>query len=112
MPLVYNIADIFVLPSYYEGLPTVVLEAMASQLPIVASNVGGVPYIINKYKCGILVSPGDVKGLANALIELIENRKLRKEMALRSAIGAKDFDWNIIVKLIERVYFDLLRNSQ
>jgi glycosyltransferase involved in cell wall biosynthesis len=64
---------IFVLPSYSEGLPISMLEAMASGLPVVASRVGGIPEIVTEEENGLLVAPRDVEGLARALIRLLED---------------------------------------
>ncbi len=72
-------ADIFVLPSLTEGRPAVILEAMASGKPIVATNVGGIPEIIND-QIGILVNPEDSVGLADAINKLLEDKELREKM--------------------------------
>jgi len=71
---------IFVLPSYSEGLPISMLEAMALGLPVVASRVGGIPEVVTEEENGILVSPRDVEGLARALARLLEDPGLRLRM--------------------------------
>jgi glycosyltransferase involved in cell wall biosynthesis len=73
-------ADIFVLPSEWEGLPLALLEAGAKGLPAVASNTGGVPEIIKNGETGFLVEPGDVAELANKLIQLLSNPVLRRTL--------------------------------
>jgi glycosyltransferase involved in cell wall biosynthesis len=73
-------ADIFVLPSEWEGLPLALLEAGAKRLPAVASNVGGVPEIIKNGETGFLVEPGDVMKLVNRLTQLLGNPVLRKTL--------------------------------
>jgi glycosyltransferase involved in cell wall biosynthesis len=73
-------ADIFVLPSYTEGMPNSIIEAMAAGLPVVASCVGGIPDMITQNQEGFLFSPGDVEGLVGALLELIEDPDLRLVM--------------------------------
>ncbi|NVM20299.1 MAG: glycosyltransferase family 4 protein [Desulfobacterales bacterium] len=78
MQLWYNSADIFVLPTYHEGTPNVVVEAMACELPVVATDVGGIPEILSDGKTGIIVKPRDASGLANALDRLINDAKLRR----------------------------------
>jgi len=70
-------SDIFVLPSYTEGLPRAVFEAMARGVPVVCTKVGGIPEIIKDGINGLLVKPADITGLKNAIIKLIENSKLR-----------------------------------
>ena len=76
----YRAADIFVLPSYIEGLPNVLLEAAMSGLPLVASEVGGSKDIIEEGCCGILFPPGNIELLKQALEQLIEDQKLRSKL--------------------------------
>jgi glycosyltransferase involved in cell wall biosynthesis len=71
--------DLFFLPSYLEGLPTVLLEAAMYETPIVASNVGGIPEIIKNEKTGYLYNPGDIKGYVEA-IEKVSNEKLKIQL--------------------------------
>lgn len=73
-------ADIFILPSLMEGLPLVVLEAMAAGCPVVATRVGGLPQLIDHNQNGLLVSPGNPKELAEALFDLSHNPMKAKEM--------------------------------
>ncbi len=73
-------SDIFVLPSYREGMPRSILEAMAMELPVIATDIRGCREEVLSGKTGILVSPGDVEALGEAIIKLAENEKLRKDM--------------------------------
>lgn len=73
----YKQADIFVLPSHSEGMPISIIEAMAAGLPIVATNVGGIPDLVKNLHNGIIIKPRDTNGLANALLTLIGDPKLR-----------------------------------
>ena len=73
--------DIFVLPSLKEGLPYVILEAGLAGLPIIASNVGGIPEIIKNGKEGLLVPPANPEELAVAIKKLIEDKTLRENLA-------------------------------
>jgi glycosyltransferase involved in cell wall biosynthesis len=73
-------ADINVLPSFYEGFPLTILEAMASALPTVATNVGGIPEAIENGVSGLLVPPGDVCGLVEALSLLLRDPAKRMQM--------------------------------
>jgi glycosyltransferase involved in cell wall biosynthesis len=99
---VYNRCDVFVLPSVIqEALPMVVLEAMASGLPIIASNVGGVPELVQHEKTGLLVKPGDLGELAEALRKLLSDERLREKMGKESYQYAEEFS---IEKMTEQIY--------
>lgn len=73
-------SDIFILPSYIEGLPISILEAMAYKLPIISTPVGGIPEIIEDGKNGFLVTPGDKKELYKVLRKLVDDGDLRHTM--------------------------------
>ncbi len=73
--------DIFVLPSLKEGLPYVLLEAGLAEIPIIATNVGGIPEIIENGKTGLLIKPADPKEIADAIEKLIKDPELAKTFA-------------------------------
>lgn len=81
MPDVYKTIDIFLLPSHNEGLPMVILEAMASRVPIIASRVGGIPSVIDNNQSGILVEPGNIDGFYNGIHALLGNQGMAKKLA-------------------------------
>jgi glycosyltransferase involved in cell wall biosynthesis len=81
---VYREAAVCVLTSDFEGTPNTLLEAMASGLPVVASNVGGVPGIVRHGQTGFLFEPENLGGFVASLVELLKNRKLRTEMGQRA----------------------------
>lgn len=83
MPNVYASLDVMVLPSKTEGLPMTVLEAQAAGRVVVASNVGAVPKAVKHEVTGILVAPGDTPGLQRALIKLLQDPGLRRQMGER-----------------------------
>lgn len=94
---ILNITDIFVNPSYSEGLPTSVLEAGAIGLPIIATDVGGTNEIIENYKTGFLIPDKDIKALEVKICELIENKDLRGKVGRNAHEFIKqNFNWDKI----------------
>lgn len=93
----YQYADIFVLTSLSEGMPSVILEAMACGLPIVASDVGGNNEIVNEGDNGFLIRGDDIELLAERLAELVNNGELRRRMGERSRQLALRYDWSSIM---------------
>jgi glycosyltransferase involved in cell wall biosynthesis len=73
-------AALFVLPSYWEGLPYSLLEAMAVGLPVIATPVGAIPEMIEEGHHGFLIQPGDVAALAKRMIRLLEDQSLARQM--------------------------------
>jgi len=108
----YAQADIYCLPSYVEGLPMGVLEAMAFALPIVASRVGGIPDIVDDGVHGLLVQPGGVNGIAGALKRLIDNRDERDAMgaACRERVLSRYSPEHVSI-LLGRLYRSLLADG-
>jgi len=90
-----GIADIFVNPSYAEGLPTLVLEAGALGVPIIATDVGGTREIIDDGKNGFLVKPREVGVLKEKILKLVSDSKLRSRFSanIRRKV-ASEFDWS------------------
>jgi glycosyltransferase involved in cell wall biosynthesis len=71
----------FILPSHHEGLPMSMLEAMAARVPIIVSSVGGIPDLVTHGVHGLIVPPGDIKALADAISILIANAELQETLA-------------------------------
>jgi len=80
VPRLLAASDVFVLPTLTEALPTVLAEAMAARLPIVASRVGGIPEMVGGSQSGIMVAPEDLNGLASACIQLLDHPEKRLAM--------------------------------
>lgn len=97
----YSTSDIFILPSHYESFGIVNLEAMASGLPIVASDIPGARNLLGS--CGILVKP-TAKNFADAIVRLIGDKNLREELIRRGKVKVRDYDWNKIVKEVVEIY--------
>jgi glycosyltransferase involved in cell wall biosynthesis len=105
--------DVFVLSSDFEGNPLSVMEAMASGLPIVSTAAGGVPDLFESGKHGILVPPGDVLGLSNAMTFLLQNLDARKSLGMAAARRARNkFDVATMVQAYEEMYEQLLEHDR
>jgi L-malate glycosyltransferase len=103
----YQNATLYVLPSYWEGLPTTLLEAMSCELPVVATSVAGTSEVLVHRQNGLLVPPNNPEKLAISILELIGNGALRQDLGRNARMHVKEFyDWNTIVDKIERVYQD------
>jgi len=77
----FRIADIFALPSFFEGLPIAILEAMALGIPTISTNITAIPEAIKHFETGVLVEPGDSDALASAILELKKDRNLREKLS-------------------------------
>lgn len=110
LPKIFGMADVFVLPSITaEAFGIVILEAMASGLPVVATNVGGIPEIIRESESGLLVSPGNELELRNAIEKLLLDDNLREWFGNngREAVEEK-YSWDKVAERIEKTYEEVL----
>lgn len=104
-------ASVYVLPSYNEGLPVSVLEAMAAGLPVVSTPVGGIPEAVADGVEGFLVQPGDVPALAERLGRLLNDADLRQRMGAAARQKMEmHFSVERIVPEIENIYRELLNS--
>ena len=98
-------SDFFILPSDSEGLPLSVLEAMAHGLPTVASNVGGIPEIIEHGMHGLLVPPANPMALAAAIRRLVEDPALRRDLGETArARASSEFSLSTTIRNYDRLY--------
>lgn len=100
--------DVFALSSRHEGLPIALLEAMASSLPCVATDVGGIPEALRNGVDGLLVPPGDPAALAAALIRVLSDRQGRKAMGASARERAGSFDLSPVVARLQDSYDQVL----
>ncbi len=109
IPAVLGLMDVFVLSSLSEGAPNVILEAMASGLPVVATNVGGVPDLVRDGETGCLVEPGDPEGLAAAVLGILRDKTRAGLMGrlARNVVHA-EHDIDHVVEHVERVFEGLI----
>ncbi len=97
----YGLASVFALPSYSEGTPNVLLEAMAAGVPVVATRVGGIPELAIDGTNALLVRPSNSSELANALRKVLQSAKLRNELTAAAA--------RVVDSHSPRVYFEAMR---
>jgi|GEM_PF-550727 len=106
---IYRSIDLFVLPSLTEGVPAVILEAMAFEVPIVATEVGGIPEMIENGKSGILVPSKDSLALAEAIGKVYKNLDLAKKLAKEAKDKfEKYFTAEKMTKEYEKIYEELI----
>ncbi|MFH0798204.1 MAG: glycosyltransferase family 4 protein, partial [Candidatus Woesearchaeota archaeon] len=105
----YQGSYMYVLPSYREGLPLTLFEAMACGLPVVATPVNGVPYEMKDPDNGLLVPYGDVPALKNAITKLLDDEKMAKKISENNIERAKKYDWDIIADRVLEVYESLVK---
>ena len=98
--------DVFILPSYKEGIGSILLDAMEQRLPIVASRVGGVPEIVHDGDNGILIDPARPDQLKAALLRLYEQPELRRELGINGERIARSYT----AEVMGRRYLDLYRS--
>jgi glycosyltransferase involved in cell wall biosynthesis len=107
----YNSSDLFVLPSIVdsqgnmEGLGVVLLEAMACKVPVIGTDIGGIPDIIQDNKSGLLVPQKDILRLSSAINSMIENKSLRKRIAIKGYCSIQNkFNWKKIADCYLKIY--------
>jgi len=105
-------ATVFVFPSLKEGLPVSVLEAMASEIPVVGTSVKGINEIILDQQTGLLVPPRKAETLANSILTLLNNEKLRKKLGRNARrLVIEKYGWNLIIQLLGKVYREAITEA-
>lgn len=108
MPGIYQHADLFVLPSIVEGMPNVILEAMASGLPVLGTRIPGSEELVIPEKTGLLVPPSNPHALADALYLLFENSELRTRMGQRARQETEARSWRQVAQAYVATYRRIL----
>jgi rhamnosyl/mannosyltransferase len=94
-----------------DGFPTVILDAWANLVPVIASNIGPLPYVIEDKKNGYLVEPGSPKELAEGINDLMHNENLRNELIRNGLYKVKDFTWEKSLEITHKLFMDLCNNE-
>ncbi|AKH97419.1 glycosyltransferase family 4 protein [Halanaeroarchaeum sulfurireducens] len=108
VPRVLATSDVLVLPSFREGTPRVITEAMASGLPVVATDIAGIPEQVEDGENGYLIPTGDSEALADRLERLVADKELRERMGARGLKGAERFSVGTMVDELDGLYKELL----
>jgi len=105
----FQASDVYVMPSYREGLPLTLFEGMASGLPIVASPVNGIPFEMQERENGFFSDYGDIESLEKNIIKLIDNPKLTREISKNNLKKSKNYSWDDIYKNYMEEYRKIIR---
>lgn len=101
---VYSVADAFILPSETESFGLAALEAMASHVPVISSNTGGIPEVNIHGKTGFLSNVGDVDDMANNTLKLLRDQELMAKFKQAAYLQAKTFSKESIIPMYEELY--------
>ena len=107
LPLVYNAADLFVFPSFYEGFGLPPLEAMACGVPVITSNVASLREIFSG--AAVLIDPGNTQELADAMARIVENDGLKQDLRAKSLERARHFTWEECAKKTLKTYMETVK---
>jgi len=108
LPYYYSAAEMVIMPSHYESFGMVALEAMATGTPVIASEVGGLAFLVRDGENGFHVPSRDPEALAARIYELLTNQECTRAFGAQAKIHAQDFGWPLIVDRMLVVYDDLL----
>jgi len=112
VPLLMAAADVFVLPSLSEGFPNVLLEAMAAGLPVVATNVGGIPELVEEGENGFLVQPEDAAGLERRLRDMLADSTLARSIGEANSRKSLGYKWEDVAAQLEGLYRQVVDASR
>ena len=109
LPKLYQAADVFAFSTFYENLPFAVLEALSTGLPVVTTNVGGIPEMIDSSKNGFLVQPFNAGQLSDKILYCLEHPAAAAELGAKARqVILERFDWRLIVQKVLKVYEEAL----
>nr|WP_298392083.1 glycosyltransferase family 4 protein [Flavobacterium sp.] len=97
--------NVFINTTHFDNTPISVIEAMALGLPVVSTNVGGIPFLISDKENGLLVADSDVDGMVSAIIEIFNNEILTQKIVDAARTTVESFDWSVI----KQKWFEILK---
>ena len=92
----YQTADIMLNPTTVDNMPNSLLEALACGIPVVTTNAGGIPYLVEAERTALLVDIGDIQGMAKQVKRLLEDKRLYQSMARNGREEAGQYTWPVI----------------
>jgi len=105
----YSVFDLFVFPTLWEGMPYVLLEAMASGLPIICSDIPSLNEVIENGKSAVTINPASEIELSDSILKLFGDKVLSKEISLNAKNVSKKYDEIITVRSIEKIYCEVMK---
>jgi D-inositol-3-phosphate glycosyltransferase len=111
LPYYYSAAEMVVMPSHYESFGMVALESMACGTPVVASQIGGLAYLVQDGTTGFTVKSGDVDALAMRLTQLLSDVELRQKMGQQATEYARDYAWEKIALRVKALYEQVIHEG-
>ncbi|MCA1625188.1 MAG: glycosyltransferase family 4 protein [Acidobacteria bacterium] len=107
-----KMADVFALPSYLEGLPISIIEAMALGIPTISTNINAIPEAIKHLETGLLIEPDDSSALVNAILQLKNDNVLRDKLSKNGReFVLENFDERVVAKIAVKAYQDSFRDE-
>jgi len=112
IPIVMNSVDVFVLPSIEEGMGRVLLESMAMELPVIASNVGGIPLLIEHNIDGLLFEVGNIKELSEYILNLLSDEELKNRLTLNANKKfIENYEYEVSMKMFIEMYKNIFEKK-
>jgi len=111
VPGVLSQNDIFINTANIDNTPVSVIEALACGLPVVSTNVGGMPYLLEHGETGLLVNPGDAEAMAGAIQLLVTTPGLASRLTRNGRKLVETFDWNVVIPLWRRLFDEVLAKT-
>lgn len=112
MPKLYRSADVMINPSLADNMPISVLESLASGVPVVSTNVGGVAYLVKDGETALLVPPGDHTAMAAALLRLLREAELARHLSVAGLAEVRQYAWPNVRERLLSVYQVVLAGAQ
>ena len=108
MPAIYSMADIFIFPSIYEGFGIPIIEAMASETPVVSSNISSIPEVCGE--CAVLINPRSPLAIATAILKLENEKVMKMELIEKGKLRSANYTWEKNAEETAECYKDVINN--